>query len=301
MQALTLFVTIVASDRWISDRPSRRELGARIAHLTFEPVALDPAGFAGMRVAGAWTVTSDDPRFGGVSALAVDPAGLLALTDWGVIIRFPRPRGRNALASIRELPGGPGDPRYKSSRDSEALVRDPLGRGWWVGFEVRNQLWRYDRDFRRPLEALRFGKGRWRRNRGIEALASDGSALLLIPESGRSVIRITGGSQLRLPIENPRGRLSDAVRLPSGRLAVVHRNWTLAGFSNTLSTLQRTARGYRIVGTRRLGVGVLDNVEALASERLADGRVRLWLMTDNNFQRPLRTLLVAVDLPQAAG
>jgi len=45
--------------------------------------------------------------------------------------------------------------------------------------------------------------------------------------------------------------------------------------------------------------GHIDNVEAMAVEPLPNGTRRLWLMTDNNVQPPLRTLLIAVDVPAA--
>ena len=48
----------------------------------------------------------------------------------------------------------------------------------------------------------------------------------------------------------------------------------------------------------RSALGPLDNAEALAAEPIAGG-TRLWLMTDDNFSWPMRTLLVALDLPSA--
>ena len=50
-----------------------------------------------------------------------------------------------------------------------------------------------------------------------------------------------------------------------------------------------------------LNVSPLDNAEAMAAERLPDGRTRLWIMTDDNFTRPFRTLLIALDLAVAPG
>ncbi|MFL6773674.1 MAG: esterase-like activity of phytase family protein, partial [Sphingomicrobium sp.] len=131
--------------------PDRTELGPRSARLALEPVRLDPRGFAPLHLAGAWRLTSDDPRFGGISALALDGGSLLALSDSGVLVRFAKLEGSTVSAAIRELPDGPGDPRFKSRRDSEAIVRDASGRGWWVAFENRNELWLYDGGFARPL------------------------------------------------------------------------------------------------------------------------------------------------------
>jgi hypothetical protein len=187
----------------------------------------------------------------------------------------------------------------KENRDSEAIARDPLGRGWWVAFETRNQLWLYDLGFSRALRRIAFGEGRWPRNRGIEGLAPGEANILSFPESGDSLVSWSGGKAVNFPLERPLGPVADAARLPDGGLALIHRRVTPLGFANAITLLDplpgggwRTGRSFALRGTR------LDNVEALAAERLASGRTRLWLMTDDNFQRPLRTLLIALDVPK---
>lgn len=301
-QALALAGLIVAGRFALSHMPDREELGARHATLRFSPLAVSAADIAPFRLAGAWTVTSDDPRFGGVSALALDRGQFIALTDSGVVIRFARPAAGRAAALVSELPGGPRNGKFKFDRDSEALVADPLGRGWWVGFENRNEAWLYDRGLTRALGRIALGEERWPINQGIEGMAADRGGILLFPESGRSIVRWTGRRGAIVPISHPRGRISDAARLPGGGLVVVHRHVTLLGFANALTLLEpaagggfTTARSLALRGTGR------DNVEALAAERLASGGTRLWLMTDDNFQRPLRTLLIALDVPKDFG
>jgi hypothetical protein len=69
------------------------------------------------------------------------------------------------------------------------------------------------------------------------------------------------------------------------------------GFRNALVSLEKVGRGYRFGRRIALPLGPFDNVEAIAVERRAGGRLRLWLMTDDNFQRPFRTLLIALDWP----
>jgi hypothetical protein len=55
--------------------------------------------------------------------------------------------------------------------------------------------------------------------------------------------------------------------------------------------------GWRTAASIRLPVSPIDNVEGVAAERLPNGTTRLWMMTDDNFHAPLRTLLIAYDLP----
>ena len=295
LQLLILGAAIVLFGRWIPREPDRVEFGPRQARIYYDHVSLDPGGFGSLRLAGAWEVRSNDPRFGGVSALALDRGALVALTDAGGVARFSKPSRRTVAAVIREIPAGPGSPRYKSRRDSEALLRDPAGRGWWIAFEKRNELWLFDREFARPLKRVELGADRWPRNVGIEALASEGDALLLLPEGGDTVVEIRGKRARLLPIENPAGRISDALRVPSGDLLVVNRRLTPLGFVNSIAVFERTATGFRYGRRVRLGLAPLDNVEALAVEQLADGRLRLWVITDDNFRRPFRTLLIALD------
>ena len=281
---------------WLDGRPDQLALPPRTVTLRQEPVQLDPAKFAPLRLVGAWRLTADDPRFGGISALAVDDAGLIALTDAGAAIRFARPSGRRAIARIRDVPTGPGRPGFKRHRDMEALARDPAGRGWWTAFENHHQLWLYDRDFSRALGRIDLGRHRWRHNTAIEAMLTEQRGFLLLPEGGTEIVRLTRSGAQTSPLGNRMGRLSEAVRLPDGGIMVLARRAGPTGFRNALVPLQP---GDRLGAPIALGLGPLDNAEALAAEPIAGG-TRLWLMTDDNFRWPMRTLLVALDRPSTS-
>ena len=128
-------------------------------------------------------------------------------------------------------------------------------------------------------------------------MAADGADLLLIPEDGDSLLRVTGTRARLLPIANARGRTSDAVAIAPGRYFAIERRLTPLGFRNALVEMERTRSGYRFGRRRALPLSPIDNVEAIAVEPLAHGTRRLWLMTDDNLQPPLRTLLIALDMP----
>ena len=121
--------------------------------------------------------------------------------------------------------------------------------------------------------------------------------LLLLPEMGDSVLAVRGSSVRQGSIAKPAGRISDAAWLPSRELLVVQRRLTLLGFANSIAPLGPSGNAYRYGRRVELGVGPFDNIEAIAPERLPRGGVRLWLMTDDGYQRPFRTLLLALDLP----
>jgi hypothetical protein len=294
---LVLIAAIILSHRWLLTFPNRHELGWRNARVEVLAVRLSARGFAPFRLAGAWQLTSGDPRFGGISALAIDRGRMLALTDSGVLVRFSAPGQPPGPARIGELPDGPGSPGFKRNRDSEALLRDPGGRGWWVAFENRDELWLYDRDFGRALERIQLGDHGWPANRGVEGIAADGKNLLLFPEGGDSLMRVTGTRARELPIAHARGRISDAVAVGAGQFIAIERRLTPLGFRNALVQLEKTRSGYGFGHRTALALSPIDNAESLAIERLPDGTRRLWLMTDDNLQPPLRTLLVALEMP----
>lgn len=295
--ALALLAAIGLFDRWLATIPDRAELGWRAARIAATPVALDAGAFRPFRFAGAWRLTSTDPRFGGISALAVDRGQLVALSDSGLIVRFAQSRH---TAMLGELPDGPGTKDFKFNRDSEALAADPSGRGWWVAFENRDELWLYDRNFTTALRRIALGDRPWRRNSGIEGVLADGASLLLLHEAGGHVIRLTGERARVVPIIGGGARLSDGVALGGGRWLVVERRLTPLGFRNSLVVLEQAGAGYRLGPRFALPLGGADNVEAAAIERLPGGGRRLWLMTDDNLQPPLRTLLIALDWPAPA-
>ena len=282
---------VVGAHLWLAGLPDRTPAPDARGEVRFAPVELAKQGFAPLTVAGAWRVTSPDPRMGGVSALAMDRGGLLALTDSGVTIRLPKPVAASGIALFRDLPSGPGQANQKSGRDSEALARDVAGRGWWVTFEHVHSAWLFDRDLRHVIRKVDLSAMGWRSNLGAEGAVSIGEALLLFPERGEEIVRVGDSRIVRTGLANPFGHLSDAAMLPDGRIVVIARSYSPAGFSSRLLLFDKG----RLRPLARLALGRLDNAEAIAAEPLAGGGTRLWVMTDNDFRRRVPTLLIALD------
>lgn len=283
---------VVGAHRLLSRLPDREERPDAHAEVHFTPVQLRSDAALPFRVAGVWQLTSSEPRLGGVSALAIDRGGFIALTDSGVVIRLPRPRRGRQIGEFRDLPDGPGSARYKAGRDSEALARDSAGRGWWVGFENRHSAWLFDDDFTRVERRIGLGGLGWRANKGAEGALSGTSGLVLFPEGGSEMVRIGNGGVIeRVGLANPFGRLADATTLPDGRIVVLARSFNPAGFSARLLLLD----GTRLAPIATLRLGRLDNPEAITAETMPGGGLRLWVMTDNDHRRRVPTLLVALD------
>ncbi len=290
---LTLFAFVALRQDQRNEGPDRRPLPPNLATLSYQPVALRQAQAGPFEIIGAWAVKVDDPRFAGLSALALSSSGLLALTDSGALVDLPKP-GSRPVARIRDLPAGPGDPTLKKNRDSEALVWDRRRQGWLVTFEYRHGLWFYNRDFTRGALVINLRGLGWRKNKGVEGMVLSSGLPLLLPENGKRVLTVTDRGLATAPLAGVEGEVAEAVRLPDGRILVAVRGIGIGGIRNRLAWLTRGKGGYRLRTAATLPLGLIDNVEGLAAERLPNGQTRVWAVTDNDAWR--RTLLLALDL-----
>lgn len=267
--SLAVAALIIGGQAWLrANRPSL-DLAAAVARVRWEPASIGVLRHPRARIAGAWRLATSDPRVGGFSGLALDRGRLLGLTDSGMLVWLPLPPGEG-VAMIRPLPAVAGRPGTKIGRDSEALARVPDG--WWVAFEQRHQLIRYDRDLRTAVQRIPIERRGYRANRGVEAIGAGRRRLWAYPE---------------------RSGVSDAVAVTEGRDLLLRRRFGLRGFTTRIAGVAG--------GDITLPLGPLDNAEGLAAQQIAGGATRLWVMTDNDQRRWQRTLLVAVDLPPAGG
>ena len=266
VSSLALAGAILASEAWNRSHRPPLDLRPARAAVHYEPVEIGAIA-APARLAGAWAVRASDGRFGGVSGLAIDRGKLLGLSDAGMLLWFDRPETAHPAVTIRALPAVPGPANYKIGRDSEALLRDPGGRGWWVAFEQVHSVLLYDAAFERLLKRIPVFNRAFTDNHGIEALAADHGRVRWLAESSGA---------------------SDAALLPDGATMLLERRIGLGGVSSWL-----------VWDGRRLALPLKwsDNPEALTAEPLPNGGTRLWIMTDNDLRAWRRTLLVAVDLP----
>jgi hypothetical protein len=277
----------------IRDLPDRQPMASANMPLAYHRVELPPAERP-LRLPSAWALESGDPRFGGLSALAIDKSEFLALSDRGAVVRFTRPDSARPMVSISDLRKGPGSFGSYRTRDAESLVRDPYGRGWWIGFEQNHSLWLYDDAFERTLASHALNRP-WPLNSGAEALTVRDGQLLVLGEDGEEAVRVENG---RLAILNLHadGRIADAARAPDGSTWALLREVGPHGVRQSVAPLQQTHDGFRLGSSLPLPKGSFDNYEGLTIEARPDGRWRFWLITDDDFRSISRTLLVALDL-----
>jgi len=265
--SLALAAVLFGFAHWLRQLPDEIAPEERTIALRFE--ALEMAPLQGGQLVGAWQLSADDPRFGGISGAATDHGRLIGISDSGSVLWLDLPGTHNPRVTIKGLPAVPGPANRKVGRDSEAIAPDPSGRGWWVAFEQRHSLLLYDEGFHRLLARKPLHSSSFRPNHGVEALYADGRRLVALPES-------TGAS--------------DSVRLADGRVALLKRGFGLTGLRSSIA-----------VGEVKIALplGPLDNPEAIAAAPLAGGGTRLWVLTDNDFRAAVATKLVAIDVPPA--
>jgi hypothetical protein len=274
--------------------PDRRPLLAATVPLTYRPVQL-PLAAGRLRLAGAWQMEASDPRLSGLSGLAVDSGRFLAVTDRGAAIRFDLPSAVRPSASFSDLRSGPGPYGRKWARDAESLVRDPQGRGWWVGYEQWHSLWLYDDKFDRAETAIDLPGLGWRDNRGAEGLLVRDGSLVVLAENGRNAVRLgrTGPQVLKLYAG---AGVADAASAPDGSAWLLLRSYGPRGISQSIAPLQKKHGGYLAGPSWPVPKGAFDNYEGMAIMSLPDGGWRFWLVTDDGHRIAARTLLIALDL-----
>jgi hypothetical protein len=290
---------VQASPMTLGGQPADR---AKLGPLHFE------AGFV---------LGSADPRFGGLSGLWLAPDGsrLLAISDHGTLWRVDLAHGPDGrLVGFSDwqaiAPGrAPGDP---PGSDAEELADDGAG-GLVIAYEGVHRLRRVALDDpsgpARPLPtpaALARPS-----NTGLEALTSlpDGTLLALVEggvltaDGDLAAWRIAGDQIQALGYVASRGFVPTGADRLDDTIYVVERSFSLLrGFESRIVTLPAAAvrPGARLVGQvlaelRPPLVG--ENFEGIAVRRGPDGRVLLYLVSDDNFIALQRTLLLQFSLP----
>ncbi len=281
--------------------------------ITVSPQA-DGAEIRGLRLAGAWHLTSDEENFGGLSGLAIQPSGhLLTVSDGGAFISIGMeagaPDGSGTLAYMRSstdaLLSG------KSAGDAEGLELTENGLAL-VSFERDHRVLAFDLEgcgsAARGINVAGIsdrpdGLGRKiPENDGLEGLMLDAAGFLVggleVPLGSEAVIGQIDAEHALFSTRLSRPEDTKLVGLDgfetgffalyrgysplSGNTIVIDRYSEPGGALNRLAILKRP---YPV-----------DNFEGITASRLADGTVRLYIISDDNFSDRQRTLLMAFDV-----
>jgi hypothetical protein len=273
---------------------------------------------------GGLELRSPDPDFGGLSGLRLDESGrsLTAISDRGNWFRgtidYEAGRPVAVTALIRTpTPGRDGRPLPgRRGADTEALEIE--GRTAWVSSERVHWLTRYalddggrPKDSGRAVALPKTAAGA-KRNSGYEAMARlKNGAIVLVAENfpdqnGDNRAFVVGGkvpfafSVRRTDDFSP----TDLARLPDGDLVMLERRYR-PPFSLSVRLKRLAAKdvapGAVVDGPVLMEASLaqrIDNFEALAVHRATDGRTVLTLLSDDNFSKLQRTLLMQFALPR---
>jgi hypothetical protein len=273
---------------------------------------------------GTLKLTSPDKGFGGLSGLIVSPDGkrFLAITDSSAWLTGELTHDGDRLVSIRGTRIAPlrdpdGKPLSGKKGDAEGLA-GTLDGNVYVSFEGNHRIWRYafaseGLDARAtPVKTppdLATAPG----NGGIEALERlKGGRLLALTEamqdaSGRTrgwlIDPDTGRNESLSVVPRAPFEITDVRELPGGDVLTVERRFSRTGgigFSLRRIAAADLKSGRPITATLLADAGmdhVIDNMEALAVRTGANGRPLVYVLSDDNFNRPLQqTLLMLFEL-----
>ena len=299
--------------------------------LTAKAVALDPrdparAVVGKLRYLGGVELRSRDKRFGGLSGLRVRSDGwVLAVSDVGNWVAFPLVErdgrlvgvGRARIAPLLDERGQP--PAEKAAGDAEAV--EWVGDAAIVAFESdhRFQLYRgVDPGRRDGLTAHAARTTRpaetrdWPGNGGMETYTSigDDADLAISEEPARpgglhDAFGQFDGNKFRFDYRPPAFAFvpTDAADLGDGRVLVLHRRFAPAdGASALLAILDPTRIGDadgKPLGAQEIARLTpplsIDNMEGIAVRR-EGARTFVYLVSDNNFSKLQKTLLLKFEL-----
>ena len=293
-----------------------------LPELSVAPIPL-PEGAAGLDQIGRLTLwgglvlNDSSSGFGGFSAVEVSPDGsqLWALSDQGRVLtgrlRYDddgRLQGldRTALVPLLDTDGRPV---AGARRDAEGLARLPDG-SFVISYERRHRLALHGvglSDTTAIQLAAPQDLQRLHSNRGIEAVTflSDGRLLMLGETGLRGEVAAFPGwfsgsnGWLRFAYLAARGyRPTGAATLPTGDVVVIERRdpvLILTGGRVVLVPREAIRSGQSVGGMElgRLGLPSLNaNYDGIAAWQDGLGRLRLLVISDNNFLSVQRTLLL---------
>jgi hypothetical protein len=274
------------------------------------------------RFLGAWTLTSGDESFGGLSAITRRNGEMLAVSDDGTFYQFAVAEGKPRWKARRfGLPVACGPRDSKKDHDTESLAQMPDG-SIWVGLEWRNRLCRMvGADLAKGHVVTPAALKTWPRTGGAEAMVAlpDGRLAVFAErpkdEGPISPILVFAAGKvtkdakpLALKFRPPAGfRVSDAGILPDGRLLVLVRSFSAPfTFESRLLlvnapewTAGKTLEGQEII--RLATPGIHDNFEAIVLGDAGDGGnqqgwQKVWLASDDNHLPLQKTWLLKVEV-----
>ena len=264
------------------------------------------AGLHGLRREGIWRLWSEHGDFGGYSAILLLKDRIRLFSDRGNRLTMSLPDEPGPIASKFAAVWNRG---YLSGfyPDIESATRDPVSGKYWLGFESQNSLLRYDRASNLEAATRPPDWRNWPSNRGPEAMTrlADGRFIVLPENNGDGLLYridpVEGGQPVLFRAVLPDSfRPTDMATLPDGRVILLVRRMAVAYPPFTARLLlgdpEEIRAGEEWVLDELADLDAIvprENYEGLAIAAQPDGRLALWLVSDDNLAVAIqRTLLV---------
>lgn len=254
-------------------------------------------------VAGVWHYRAHSLLFGGFSALlATNDNHLRAFSDRGARFSLTEPDQPSPRHGLVEQLVAPAD--ADDLWDIEAATRDPVSGRYWLAYENHHAILRFTianaPDGTRDLE----DEVDWSGNSGAEAMVRlrDGRFLVL-PEGNDTGLLyptdpVDGARAAPFAFRNPAPGFAatDMAQLPDGRLLLLMRKveWAYPPFTSLIAIGAVPEAGGLFAPETILQLDPTiprENYEGLAVRPRADGRIDVWVMSDDNLSVMQRTLL----------
>lgn len=345
---LALFLWLVAPGQAFADAEAETpilvtpgSIGSglyRESAVTFEAVTLHHHDAGIDRVGplvyrGGLVLSSEDPRFGGLSGmqLSADGRTMLAVSDKGYWVGATLDYDdTGALAGLRNVIVSPllglnGTPLNKTSKkdaDAEDLVEIP-GSGIVVSFEGNNRLWHYGA----TLSDAVFGKKphplplpvdvaqaieKLPKNGAVEAMTlfSPGTLLIMAEDANKDdnlheawLIGLTQVAQMTYRSDD-NFKPTGLSMLPNGDVVVLERRFTLMqGLATRLKRLRReqVVENAVLEGEEIATLAFpynIDNMEGVFARTGDYGETLIYLVSDDNYNPLQRTMLMVFRLEE---
>jgi len=319
--ALLLLVVALAPGTWLRQpkAPRVRDFDLRFVSVALPPEKVRNASLGAFKLERAWSMSGRHWLFGGFSALVPLGVGeLLAVGDRGYRLRFSPPGARHRRPAF----GAIVPTRFRDNKmiDAESAAFDPVGGRLWIGWEDDNSITRHSLAFRGFQRTFPQRMRDWGGNSGPEAMARLQDGRFIVLREGFSGILERRNHQALLfagdPVAGtsppqvftftgPRGfSPTDMAQLPDGRVLVLMRRllWPVpARFAGRIAIADpaaiRAGRPWRAREIARLVAPLpVDNFEGIAIEPRQDGKVTVWLISDDNRALSQRSMLWRLSL-----
>lgn len=278
-------------------------------------VRATPEGVAQFVSATKWHQSDD--WFGGFSGIEVLDGGnsFVAISDRGHIVQGTFARDADQIADIsidqdHQILGLKGEVQKRFRRDTEGLAIRNDGR-LYVSFEGYHRVWAYMSVGAQAAGIQRHVDFKTMANNGsLEALAvDDNNHLYTLPEDPSTsdgsipVYRYAKGEWTN-PFNLPNSSSYHPVGAdfgPDGKFYLLERGFNGFGFKTRVRRFEITAEGATAEEMLlQTSTGVHDNLEGISVWQDDQGRIRLTMVSDDNFMFYQRTEIVEYLLPDSA-